>query len=65
MYNRSTDHWSGETPDLARSNYDYEPVCPTKQNSPEEVLGEVGLVLIAILGIIVAVNLVLAALHVV
>ena len=33
-------------------------------NSPEDVLGEVGLVLVIVLGIVVAINMILIALHV-
>jgi len=34
-----------------------------QENSVEEVIGEIGLVLVVILGIVVAINLVLVSLH--
>ncbi len=36
----------------------------TDQNSPEEVFGEIGLVLIVVLGIVLAINVVLVSLHI-
>jgi hypothetical protein len=42
-------------------NWRYE---PANSNSPEEIFGEVGLVLVVILGIVLAVNMLLIALHV-
>jgi hypothetical protein len=41
-----------------------EPVGESNANSADEVIGEMGLVLIVILGIVVAVNLVLNSLHI-
>ena len=37
---------------------------PADPNSPEEVFGELGLVLVVILGIVLAINTVLVALHI-
>jgi hypothetical protein len=37
---------------------------PANSNSPEEIFGEVGLMLVVILGIVLAVNMLLIALHI-
>ena len=36
----------------------------TNSNSPEEVFGEIGLVLVIVLGIVLAINMVLVGLHI-
>lgn len=36
----------------------------SSSNSPEEVFGEIGLVLVIVLGVVLAINMVLVALHV-
>jgi hypothetical protein len=45
------------------SGHDVQP-ADQNANSFEEVIGEIGLVLVVILGIVVAVNMVLVALHI-
>jgi len=60
-------HYRGPEPDefgFAGSRADFQPADDGGTNSPEEVVGEIGLVLIVILGIIVALNVVLGALHI-
>ena len=47
--------------DLSSRNWSNE---PASSNSPEEVFGEVGLVLVVILGIALAINMLLIALHI-
>jgi hypothetical protein len=47
----------------AVSKYDFEPGSDQSTNSAEEVIGEIGLVLVVILGIVIAFNMVLGALH--
>ncbi|MGD0191337.1 MAG: hypothetical protein ABSD74_11405 [Rhizomicrobium sp.] len=34
-----------------------------EQNSPEEIFGEIGLVLVVVLGVVLAVNMIVVALH--
>ena len=55
-----------ESFDLAAPKFGLEPRSSGahRQNASEDVIGEIGLVLVVILGGIVAINIVLAALHV-
>jgi len=57
--------WSEMPPryrrDARQGLTDFVPAVP---NSPEEVFGELGLVLVVILGIVLAINTVLVALHI-
>jgi hypothetical protein len=59
-------HFRGLEPDdfgVPFSGYDF-PSAEKNANSSDEVIGEIGLVLIVILGIVVVVNIVLVALHI-
>ena len=57
-------HYPGAEPDefgFRAAKWDSEPGSADGANSPEDVIGEIGVVLIVILGIVVAVNMVLGA----
>ena len=66
MRNRSTGYRDAETraSGLAVSRPDLEPGGNSNTNSPGEVIGEIGLVLIVVLGFVVALNMLLGGLHV-
>lgn len=58
-------HFHGQEPEefgFLVSKHDF--LSVDEKNSVDEVLGEIGLVLIVILGIVVAINVVLTSLHV-
>jgi hypothetical protein len=54
-----------DKPGFSVSSSDFERFASAagQENSVEEVIGEIGLVLVVILGIVVAINLVLVSLH--
>ena len=64
MRGKSSNYRDGEPDsfDFTVSKHEFEP--GTEANSAEEVIGEIGLVLVVILGIVVAINMVLVALHI-
>jgi hypothetical protein len=60
-------HYRGPEPDefgFGVSGSDLRSSGEDNDNSPDEVIGEIGLVLIVVFGILVAVNAVLGALHI-
>ncbi|HEY2445468.1 MAG TPA: hypothetical protein VGI20_07000 [Rhizomicrobium sp.] len=53
-------HWIESADDCRQLKSDF----TTRTNSAEEVLGEIGLILVIILGIVLSINMVLVAMHV-
>ena len=47
-----------------RTSQEHESILGTESNAPDDVLGEVGLVLVVVLGIVLAINAALVALHI-
>jgi len=62
----SSDYRGVETEEFGfrTANYDFEPDSDRRANSSEEVIGEMALVLVVIIGIVAVVNIMLIGLHV-
>jgi len=57
--------WGEVPPRYGRdARSDHSDSAPASSNSPEEVFGEIGLVLVIVLGVVLAINMVLVALHI-
>lgn len=57
--------WDGFFPSSRADVGSGERDASANPNSPDQVIGEVGLVLVVVLGIVLAINLVLVAFHIV
>jgi hypothetical protein len=57
--------WGELSPRYRRNaGEDQSDLVPADSNSPEEIFGEIGLVLVVVLGVVLAINMVLVALHI-